>query len=188
MPYGFNDDKSKYDLTGPIVESSMTASRAYAEGEYVFASGSLRRVDVAIAKGDAITDLNSSKTTITDELAFINMTLRHISLAHGHVEFLGASYDVEAIACCGIVYIECDGSGSLTSTGPANITSPSIMQIPEGYRPGHSLIMSPAVDMYAQKAIGIIVNADGTVQMTCTSGKAMSMYGPDSFTIAYVMP
>lgn len=50
------------------VESSATASQAYAAGDYVVVNGILRKVKSAIAKGNAISDSNSTATTVTGEL------------------------------------------------------------------------------------------------------------------------
>ena len=51
------------------VESSTTASQAYAAGDYVVVNGVLRKVKSAIASGGAISDYNSTATTVTGELA-----------------------------------------------------------------------------------------------------------------------
>lgn len=51
------------------VESSATASQAYAAGDYVVVNGALRKVKSAIAKGDTIGDSNSTATAVTGELA-----------------------------------------------------------------------------------------------------------------------
>lgn len=51
------------------VESSATASQAYAAGDYVVVNGILRKVKSSIAKGNAIDDSNSTATTVTGELA-----------------------------------------------------------------------------------------------------------------------
>ncbi len=51
------------------VESSATASQAYAAGDYVVVNGVLRKVKSAIAKGNTISDSNSTATTVTGELA-----------------------------------------------------------------------------------------------------------------------
>lgn len=53
------------------VESSATASQAYAAGAYVVVNGVLRKVKSAIAKGGTISDQNSTATTATGELATI---------------------------------------------------------------------------------------------------------------------
>lgn len=51
------------------VESSATASQAYAAGDYVVVGGVLRKVKSAIANGNAISDSNSTATTVGGELA-----------------------------------------------------------------------------------------------------------------------
>lgn len=62
------------------VESSATASQAYAAGDYVVVNGVLRKVKVAIAKGNAISDYNSAATTVGGELASIGTTLKCTTL------------------------------------------------------------------------------------------------------------
>lgn len=62
------------------VESSATASQAYAAGDYVVVSGVLRKVTAAIAKGNAISDSNSTATTVGGELASIGTTLKCTTL------------------------------------------------------------------------------------------------------------
>ena len=51
------------------VESSTTASQAYSAGQYVVVNGVLRKVKSAIAKGNTISDSNSTATTVSGELA-----------------------------------------------------------------------------------------------------------------------
>ena len=51
------------------VESSSTASQAYAAGDYVVVNGVLRKVKSAIAKGNTIGDSNSVATAVSGELA-----------------------------------------------------------------------------------------------------------------------
>lgn len=63
------------------VESSATASQAYKAGDYVVVNGVLRKVKSAIAKGNAISDSNSTATTVTGEFA----TLRDSVSRHGTV-------------------------------------------------------------------------------------------------------
>ena len=62
------------------VESSATASQAYAAGDYVVVNGVLRKVKAAIAKGNAISDSNSAATTVGGELASIGTTLKCTTL------------------------------------------------------------------------------------------------------------
>ena len=51
------------------VESSATASQAYAAGDYVVVGGVLRKVTASIAKGNTISDSNSTVTTVSGGLA-----------------------------------------------------------------------------------------------------------------------
>lgn len=60
------------------VESSATASQAYKAGDYVVVNGVLRKVERAIAKGNTISDSNSTATTVTGELATIRNSVPRI--------------------------------------------------------------------------------------------------------------
>lgn len=60
------------------VESSATASQAYAAGDYVVVSGVLRKVTAAIAKGGAISDSNSTATTVTGEFATLGNSVSYV--------------------------------------------------------------------------------------------------------------
>lgn len=65
------------------VESSGTASQAYEAGDYVVVSGVLRKVSAAIAKGNTISDSNSTATTVTGELAALgNSSPKEPTAAH----------------------------------------------------------------------------------------------------------
>lgn len=57
------------------VESSTTASQAYAAGDYVVVGGVLRRVTKSISKGSTISDSNSHATNVGDEMKGISNTL-----------------------------------------------------------------------------------------------------------------
>lgn len=58
-------------IPSAAVESSAIASQAYAAGDYVVVNGGLRKVKSAIAKGGAISNSNSTATTVTGELATV---------------------------------------------------------------------------------------------------------------------
>ena len=62
------------------VESSATASQAYAAGQYVVVNGVLRKVKSAIAKGNTISDSNSTATTVGGELESIGTPLKYANL------------------------------------------------------------------------------------------------------------
>lgn len=55
------------------VESSTTASQAYKAGQYVVVAGVLRKVTRAIAKGNTISNSNSTATTVGGELDRFNL-------------------------------------------------------------------------------------------------------------------
>lgn len=61
------------------VESSTIASQAYAAGAYVVVNGILRKVKSAIAKGNAISDSNSTATTVTGELTTIRNSVARLT-------------------------------------------------------------------------------------------------------------
>lgn len=72
------------------VESSATASQAYAAGDYVVVNGILRKVKSAIAKGNSIGDSNSTATTVTGELATLEDSASPTIAQTGgwsHIEF-----------------------------------------------------------------------------------------------------
>ena len=55
------------------VESSTRASQAYKAGQYVVVAGVLRKVTRAIAKGNTISNSNSTATTVGEELDRFNI-------------------------------------------------------------------------------------------------------------------
>lgn len=73
------------------VESSATASQAYAAGDYVVVDGILRKVTAAIAKGGTISGSNSTATTVGGELATLGESVSCESFKHDgvHAERFG---------------------------------------------------------------------------------------------------
>ena len=73
------------------VESSNTASHAYSAGQYVVVNGILRKVKSAIAKGNTISDSNSTATTVAGELATLGESVPRESFEHNgvHAERFG---------------------------------------------------------------------------------------------------
>lgn len=108
------------------VESSTTASQAYAAGDYVVANGVLRKVKAAIAKGNAISDSNSTATTVTGELADFARGEKKDSVHQVENSDLECSY----VKRNGIVYLAIISVQGHTGNLGA-ITS----KMPEGYRP-----------------------------------------------------
>lgn len=64
------------------VESSTTASKSYAAGDYVVVGGVLRKVTASIAKGSAISDSNSKATTVAGELATLAVPRKQTRLGN----------------------------------------------------------------------------------------------------------
>lgn len=60
------------------VESSATASQAYAAGDYVVVNGLLRRVTSSITKGSTISNSNSTSTTVTGEIETVLNSVSHM--------------------------------------------------------------------------------------------------------------
>lgn len=67
------------------VESSTTASQAYAAGQYVVVGGILRMVKSAIAKGNTISDSNSTATTVAGELTTLGESVSRESFEQNGV-------------------------------------------------------------------------------------------------------
>ena len=75
------------------VESSTTASQAYAAGDYVVVNGVLRKVKSAIASGGAISDYNSTATTVTGELANLaSSSAPRVFVGNKIINFNNANY------------------------------------------------------------------------------------------------
>lgn len=92
------------------VESSATASQAYAAGDYVVVNGILRKVKSAIANGNAISDSNSTATTVAGELATIGDSMSQ------YLHFEMVSIVKAAVNC--------------TNTKLGDVTAPTV----DGYR------------------------------------------------------
>lgn len=81
------------------VEASNIASQPYKAGQYVVVAGALRRVTSAIAKGNTISDSNSTATTVGGELgrfnvdgSLLNVTLKKSSNGHFEIWFNGDDF------------------------------------------------------------------------------------------------
>lgn len=107
------------------VESSATASQAYAAGDYVVVGGVLRKVKSAISKGGTISDSNSTATTVTGELATVGDSVSPITVLYNE----GGWYVAYKT---GAVYVQANGI-TTSSDSWATITCP--YTIPPQYRP-----------------------------------------------------
>lgn len=84
------------------VEASNIASQPYKSGQYVVVAGVLRKVTSAIAKGNTISDSNSTATTVGGELGRFNLgdSMSKVSFgkndSNGHFEiwFSGNGFSI----------------------------------------------------------------------------------------------
>ena len=79
------------------VESSATASQAYAAGDYVVVGGVLRKVKSSITKGSTIGDSNSTATTVTREIKDVQDSVSNAKILAGPKigSFLSGSQSVK---------------------------------------------------------------------------------------------
>nr|DAN76734.1 MAG TPA: hypothetical protein [Caudoviricetes sp.] len=116
------------------VESSATASQSYSSGDYVVVDGVLRKVTASIAKGNAISDSNSTATTVTGELATIRDSVSQIDQSDTGKVYLyndskwgSVSYRAKGGVCTLIV----DGVGGMGAGGSWRIPN----KIPSKFLP-----------------------------------------------------
>ena len=133
------------------VESSATASQAYAAGYYVVVNGVLRKVKSAIAKRDTIGDSNSTATTVTGEFAdYVSSKVLYSS----EDWIIDVTSGMVRVAAKG-VHI---GSRDWDSTNCS-------YTIPEQYRPAED-VSAAATTMNGGSWTGSLnVSTDGTVSM-----------------------
>ena len=109
------------------VESSTTASQAYTAGDYVVVKGVLRKVKSAIAKGNTISNSNSTATTVTGEFANFARIETKDSVHKINASDLVCSY----VKRNGIVYLSIN---SIQVHASESLTAIST-KMPVGYRP-----------------------------------------------------
>lgn len=145
------------------VESSTTASQAYSAGDYVVVNGVLRKVKSAIAKGNTISDSNSSATTVSGELATIGNSVS--KARSGIVTAKYTDIDVIGFERAGIAVIHVSRWGQSSSAlVPAVGDASLIGTIAAGYRPA----------TYWQAPIG----RDAGIVEACPDGRLI-MYSMD---------
>lgn len=108
------------------VESSATASQAYRAGDYVVVNGVLRKVKSAIAKGNTISDSNSTTTTVTGEFAsFVRVETKDPVHSIDNADLSCAYVKRNGIVYLSISFVK----GHTTNYGAVSA------KMPEGYRP-----------------------------------------------------
>lgn len=134
------------------VESSTTASQAYAAGDYVVVGGVLRKVKSSITKGSTIGDSNSTATTVTGEIKTVQDSVSPVSFKSKVVfasnETVAHSY---FIVCGNMVFIFYQGAIKTHVKGDILFT------VPKKYAPKlNNQIIAPFVknsDAYGNVSI-----------------------------------
>ena len=118
------------------IESSTMASKPYTSGDYVVVSGVLRKVTSAIARGNQITDSNSTSTTVTGEIGNISTRIGNISTRIGNIitgrvgpssvnggDFLKIVYDAgKTIGSSAVVIATCHSAKGIEICSFATVT------------------------------------------------------------------
>lgn len=150
------------------VESSTTASQSYAAGDYVVVNGILRKAKSAIAKGNAISDSNSTATTVTGELAT-----------------LGDSVSSESFVQNGVTAERVGGVVTLTiATGDLSIGDDwgtvDVCTLP--WKPKFSVFFAVILQGGQSGVVGVI-NSDGrlVIQGKGTQWRSGRLYGAASY-------
>lgn len=96
------------------IESSATASQAYTAGQYVVVAGILRKVTSPIAKGNTISNSNSTATTVGGELGSLadsasrsiqvkNIPQQDLSVSSSAAKIMQVSWPVDVSRVVGVV-------------------------------------------------------------------------------------
>ena len=157
------------------VESSATASQAYAAGDYVVVNGVLRKVTAAIAKGNTIGDSNSTVTTVTGELASIGNSVSQMLVLYNS----GGWYVAYK---AGVVFVQ--ASNITTSSGSWDYAL-CPYTIPAQYRPRVEVCAS-AITANGGSTTGLMnVNTDGGIMIKNmgSSGSTEKRYAAASWPV-----
>lgn len=159
------------------VESSSTASQAYAAGDYVVVNGVLRKVKSSISKGDTISDSNSIATTVTGELANRDDSASRSTFT-AQMSNISSDNKIHGIKHNGIVSVWLDGAATLSSKVDA-WSSMRIATIPSGFRPKETI----CVPLVSDSGVGMVnLSSDGSVSVV---GRGSSISGNVTFSAVY---
>lgn len=137
------------------VESSTTASQTYAAGQYVVVNGILRKVTAAIAKGNAISDSNSTATTVGGELGSLTKIVGETDTWHTLYETSG--WSVYYTKRSDVLYIRVHVGALSQSWWKAGT-------LPDGYRPKMDFY-APMCNYNENSCAAVYVGANGAVSM-----------------------
>lgn len=158
------------------VESSTTASQAYAAGDYVVVSGILRKVTSSIVKGNAISDSNSTATTVTGELA--NLAISRIKVASGGASIYGcnATLDVYYVPAMHSLAFETTGSGYM-ATGTEADHAFKALTLPSDYWPANARYVCLCANLQLKFGVTLRVQTNGDVMFDISAAEPMRGFG-----------
>nr|DAF78750.1 MAG TPA: hypothetical protein [Caudoviricetes sp.] len=161
------------------VESSATASQAYAAGDYVVVNGALRKAKAAIAKGNTIGDSNSTATTVTGELATLGDSVSPRHLGGGNVVLLGCTIKVDCwLFATSILIVKFSHvSGEMSSSGACELGSNAAFTLPENLRPKTDIRATAFTSLRFGKSIGALVEPSGAVKLYFSTSARIDGYG-----------
>lgn len=142
-------------VTKDSVEPTATASDAYAAGDYMVVDGVLRKATLAIAKGDAISDYNSTDTTVTAEI-------RKLARAVGETDTWHALYETDGWSVYytrryDVLYVR-------LHVGKLSAYWWKAGTLPAGYRPQMDFY-APMYNYNENACVGVFVGKNGDVSM-----------------------
>lgn len=138
-----------------LVESTATASQAYSDGDFLVVNGLLRRATAAIAKGEPISEGNSTDTTVAAELRKLAMVVGKTDTWHALYE--SDDWSVYYTERGGVLYVRAHVGKLGTSWWKAGT-------LPFGYRPQMDFY-APVYNYSENACAGIFVGKNGDVSM-----------------------
>lgn len=142
-------------VTNASVEPTATASDAHAAGDYMVVNGVLRKATLAIAKGDAISDYNSTDTTVTAEIRKLARTVGETDTWHALYETDG--WSVYYTKRHDVLYVR-------AHVGKLGVSWWKAGTLPVDYRPKMDFY-APMYNYTENTCAGIFVGKNGEVSM-----------------------
>ena len=152
------------------VESSATASQAYAAGDYVVVNGILRKVKSAIAKSNTISDSNSTATTVTGELATVVDSASNLKS-----DYVMQTVGTGSFEFCRVGGIVVMNMYNIAATISGAWGTMLVGTVPEGFRPKNQLRQKCQVaNADNSESSGVWVQPGGAIYVANFGGTGLS--------------
>ena len=142
-------------VTNASVEPTATASDAHAAGDYLVVNGVLRKTTLAIAKGDAISDYNSTDTTVTAEIRKLARTVGETDT--WHALYKTDDWSVYYTKRHDVLYVR-------VHVGKLGVSWWKAGTLPVDYRPKMDFY-APMYNYTENSCAGVLVGKNGEVSM-----------------------